>query len=420
MIKKILTFFKTNVKELLIVFVLLFFSNDTLLFGTNANKSVFWLQFVALLFLMLFLVVKARCISTRSILILFSFSLLIILTSSINNDFSIKYPYEFIMIFISILVVEAVSFDRFKKAFCFWVEFFCAVAIFLFLLSFVAPGLINLFPTIINENGVRYQFVLFGLIEEPGYSVVPRVYGVFREPGVFMVFLLMALLFESLFSKTLPIKRVLLLAIGVLVTFSTAAYLLLLLTIVTILIKHLILNPDLKAKKKALSFLLLFLIGCCLFVGIIGFDRINNFVFNKLRVSNNSYDSRVGSIYGNIAMFTRNPIFGNGFTFFENNFSEYAYIRGFYEAHNTNTFLKILSVHGIVYFCIVLVGFAGLFAKNCHSVIIFLLSFFIILGIFSDEDLMVNTIVYVFVCYGLCKTKKQSLPLEQRYMVLKV
>lgn len=395
-----LEFFKNNSKELFVVFILLYFSNDTLLFGTNDSQIMFVLQFVGLIFLLCFLLFWAKKIQKRSFYILMVFIILISCTSIINFDFSIKYPYELLMVFIGLMVVQCVSFKKFNIAFCFWVEVFCVFSIILFLLASFLPQFINFLPVITNESGIRFHFVIFGFIEELGFSSVPRVFGVFREPGVYMIFISLAMIFETIMSDRFSIVRILIYITTILITFSTAAYISLGLILLLIFSKY-IKNRNFSNVKKLLVLLAGMSVISVLFVSSIGYEKINSIVFNKLRVDNVSYDSRVGSFYANFRIFCINPIFGKGFTFFELNFSNYSIIDGFEKAHNTNTFLKVLSVHGIFYCFLMLFGSYKLFKANCKNFVFAIGCFIIYIVLFSDEDLMVNTLIYTFVCYGL-------------------
>ena len=151
------------------------------------------------------------------------------------------------------------------------------------------------------------------------------------------------------------------------------------------------------------------------FISFIGFEKIDSILFNKFRYDNASYDSRFGSIFVNIELFKNKPIFGNGFTYFETNFSNYASIVGYGKAHNTNTYFKVLSVHGAFYFLILLFGAFNLFNKNIKNLLIKIIAFIIFLIVLSNEDLMVNTLIYVISFYGYfyVKNTKDSYLIRQ-------
>ena len=396
---------KRRIIESGVVFTLLFFSNDTILFGTNANGSFFWIQFIALILLLFFLLIKNKTVTLRNLVVFFVFSILILVTLAFNSDFSIKYPYEIMMILISIMVVQFLPFETFKKMFCFWIEAFCLVAVFLFFIASFVSSLIGLLPIVVNETGINYHFAILGIIEELGYSSLPRVYGIFREPGVFMVFIIIALLLETVLSDCFSIRRVLLYVIGLLLSFSTAGYILLAVVFSLLIMKTIHHKKSKKQNKRFFFFLILAILAAIILVCMLGYDAINALVFNKLRVSNQSFDSRLGSIFGNINMFREKPLFGHGFSYFEDNFTYYASMSGYYEAHNTNTLFKILSVHGFFYFFFVLSGLFLLIKKNCKRLVIVLIAFMCFILALSNEDLMVNTIIYVFVLYGFQPSK---------------
>lgn len=402
---RLLVFLKKNSKELLFVFVVLYFSDDTLLFGTNANRTLFWIHITVLGFLGLYLLLLEKRIERNNAILIGFFSFFSLLTLLINLDLSIKYVYEVILFFISALFVQHIGIKKFIKCFCFWVELFSLFAIALFVAAVLFPAAINSLPVVVNETGIRYHFAVFGFIEELGFSSIPRVYGIFREPGVFMVFIILAFIFETIYNKKPSIRRILVLSIGVLVTFSTGAYICLALAFILVILK-MIVERDICFVKRMMFVLVLFSILCLGFVFYVGIDKLNSYVFNKLSVGNVSMDSRKGSIFGNFAIFSLNPLFGKGYSFFELHFTDYASIYGFEKAHNTNTFLKILSTHGLFYFALFTFGVFKMFVKNKDHKSLALLAFLLVLVVFSDEDLMVNAIIYLLSFYGYSKANE--------------
>jgi len=402
---RITNYIKNNSKELLVSFCLVYFSNDTLLFGTNQNKVFFWIHIIVLCLVLVFLFLKNKTIHNEYIPLLFVTILLNLLTIVINYDLSIKYLFELMMLFIGIFVSQSFSKEKFFNCFCFWIKTICLFSIGAFITALIFPSIINALPTITNKNGNIYHFALFTFIEPVGYSVLPRVYGIFREPGVFMIFIGMAMIFELLFKDKIQIKSFIIYVIAMLSIFSTAGYISLALILVLAFLK-ILLSKNIADKKRNIFAMLLVLVALGLFIAYFGFDRLNSFVFNKLRVENASSTSRFGSFAGNLRMFFENPIIGKGYSFAENNFTLYASYSGYSNAHNTNTFLKILSVHGIIYFAFITIAIFKFFSFSKNK-LLSLMMFGIFILMLCNEDLIVNTIIYVIAIFGLANQRRE-------------
>ena len=389
--------------DYILFFVLIFVSNDTLIFGTNANRMFFYIHIIIMLAVLLFLLFYRRVIITSLTVfyITATFIVTTLITMCINLDFganTIKYLYALFEIVLAFFIVSLVSRENFEKCFVQIMCFFAWFSIVLFVISLVAHPMIRFAPSISNENGIQYYWFGFGFLESLSPTSLPRMYGIFREPGVFAIFLLLALIME-LFLKShnerISLKRVLPLSIAAFLTFSTAAVILEFLLFLIYIISELPYGNNQNTKIVAL-FLFAVLIVFFLFFQE---SKVFRVIFGKLFVENNSTSSRFGSFVVNFQLFKENPLTGKGWTFVETNFPYYSVLSGYPKIHDTNTFLKYLAIYGVLPTVLTLIGCFRYFSvskKYLVSIIITILYF----ALLSNEDLTVNIIFYLIALYG--------------------
>ncbi len=388
-----------------LVFLLLYVSNDTLLFGTNESKIFSLIQYSILICLFLWVLVdpilrKSSRIMTQSMsMVVFLLCCLIIMTMLLNTDTSIKYFYQIFVILFSGLIVLRIGQREFINSFNKVMSIFAVSSTIMFAIAKIAYPLVQLLPSIKNESGYTYYFYGLGFVDGNSQNLLMRNYGIFREPGVFTIFLLMAIVFELFFTKSANIKRVAAYIIATVATFSTMGFIVVPLILATYIIRTIIQRKTRKGVKILLAFLFI-LFFIIFLIGITGnFEKIFLPVFNKIGVENASRDSRIYSILVNLDIMKESPILGKGWTFVEKNFERYGYKYSGLGVHNTNTFMKILSVYGILY-CFLLIKQTYLFIRKQNNIIISLMLLVVFLLILSNEDMIVNSVVYIFAFYG--------------------
>ena len=329
-------------------------------------------------------------------------------TLLVNTDGEIiKYAYNLFILIMGAFFVRFINKERFCNAFIGIVYYIALWSIVLFVLWLVAPSIVQLFPSIRNENGIKYYYLGLGFLEDLNQGVLPRMYGIFREPGVFTCYLTLALIMQLFFLREINLKRVAIMCLASLLTFSTAAYILLLLLFVVYFAKQFFnSNPH----KKTIRLLLIVTIIVTVVFFVIGPEKVMSVVFNKLNVENSSRDSRFASIYANFLMFLENPIFGKGWNFVEDNFINFA-VTGVYKGtHNTNTFMKLLALYGIFTFVGVIGALMSFFIRESKSFIWGILITLIWIVALSNEDMTVNILLYLLPLYAFSnKTKKEEI-----------
>ena len=391
-----------------IIFLLIYTSRETVLFGTNNDSTIALLGFCApviVLILLFFRKDKARGSNVfkyndrsrdTAIIIIF----MIIMTMVINLDLNVKYGYEILLCLIAYNIANQVVFERFARVYSDIMEFLSLFAIVTFVIYIIYPGIFGVFPVITNKSSLDYIFLGLSVLPKELLGVVLRMYGIFREPGVAIIFVNLALLFELFVINRSKSLRVSILVLTVGFSLSTAGFILTFLIILTYVLHS--------QKKHYLTTVVLLAFIFVLAFIILQNDFIYMAVFDKFNQSeSSSTGARFGSVINNIKLVIDNPIgliFGLGYQFVEDYFANLGgAARG--EEHNTNTMLKELSIHGFLFFSFFLLKIFDfskiLFHKEYFCSI---LVFATIVLALSNEDLTVDIILYLIVFYS-CKNK---------------
>ena len=391
--------------ELLSVFILIYFSNDTLLFGTNKNESFLYIYLLVLAVMVGYWFLKKPTFETKGLYLLLVLAFLNIVTMLVSGDGLLKYVYQIFILFSALIIANNLQIEDFIEKYNKIIFILSIGSIIIFILNLFFSSIVMLFPQIVNDADNVFYYMGFGFVNFPEYDVFPRMYGIFREPGVYMIFLFLAILFEVLSEKEPSIKRSMVYIIAMLLTFSTAAYILIAASVVLMLIK---LSSDNSNSRKTRIFkvFLVSILVITVVVFIIGADIVFGKVFRKLYVENASAASRMGSIVTNLRIFYPKPIFGNGWLYLEENFEKLAHLYGYIGGgHNTNTLLKILAIYGIPYFTIMVIGMFSFWKKINRSLLLAIVVFVLWIIALSNEDLSVNILTYILVFYGFSNLK---------------
>lgn len=413
--KKVINLFKEN-NIILPIIVLLYMSIDTIIFGTNSNLNYLKIQYVFIFFITFFSFVaifKNKKINRKLFLVFISFALLSMISMIFNYTISFKYFYEIALLFIAMTFVNYVSFEKFKNAYVKAIIIIACVSLIPYILNIIVPNISNLFPTITNSAGYRYHNYFISVVPfNENQMNIYRNASFFREPGVYSIFLNIAiffLLFSTKKGTTKFNKYFLILVVNIITTFSTGGIITTLLLIIIYMI-----NGNF-SKKKIFIFIIISL-------GIITFlssDYAMRAVFGKLYTNNGSIFSRNNSIWVNLNMFMSSPIYGLGWEKIDRLFVETSIslnqIASYYgenSYHNTNTLLKILSVHGFIYFSLFIYGITKFCRKINKNLIISLFMFITFFILVSNEDIILNIILPIIMFYGYQRNAKGELKNE--------
>lgn len=397
------------------VFLLTFCSMDTLLFGTNGNDRWQFYLVCALLayegiMLLHYYYSEKRNLRFRSATILVSvaFILLLVLTqimALLNGSYAmeIQYFYHILLLVVVVTVVHLVSRSQFTDAFIDVMRVYGIAAIILFLLE--KTGIAYHLPSykMINTSGYLYYHFGLGVVAAPREYVAVRAYGIFREPGVFAIYMCVALYFELFFRKNPRFLYVVTLGIAAILSYSTAGYIALgMYTALYVLLKPSRSNKELLGKVSVV-------IACSLLI-VFGFsEEMQKEVFGKLFVENDSLNSRVYSIIGGFTYSLQSPLWGHGWKQVINEFANYmssAY--GLTNISFTNTYIRMACTYGWLFSLLALYGVWRFHNRVTKAKGLAVLLFLCWIIIFSNENFLLNPLIYIVGYYG-CDSLEDNL-----------
>jgi len=210
-----------------LLFIIIFISDDTLTFGTNANKLFIYFKYLIYFLLMLWLLNRfgIRTIVPMSTIYLFAIIIAIFSTALVNFDFRGGYGYQIMTVTLAFLIAHFINHKQFLEIFSKYLFVLCIISILVFIVANSFSGLLEYFPVHENTAGVQFaNLYISGVFIDVGAI---RNTGIFREPGVFMIYLLVCILFELYYSTKPNMKHIALYSIAIITTFSTAAILIL-------------------------------------------------------------------------------------------------------------------------------------------------------------------------------------------------
>lgn len=395
---------------LLSVFLMLYVSPDTLFFGTNGNGSAKLMGYAVMLLLTLYWLLKGKVSKTHmsvSIALIF-FGMLTMFTTGFN----IKYFYVFMLIILASFFCTSVKFEVFLEAYQKIMLFLSLYSFVSFLLCELTPTLISRFPVVVNEAGLRFYNLIFDFSLVKMMYVTHRSFGIFREPGVYMFFLSIAMIFELFFVKENSKKRMLIHVViyiaAMIVTLSSAGYIILTL----VLMLYLLFGTKRTENKNLKNIVFIICVGFMLWLY---FDEaLFDEVFGKLSSDNYSKTSRLESITTNIRMIASNIehfFTGLGFSFVEGNFRYFSTDAA--TGDNTNTIFRIFSTYGFMYISVLIALWFSFFSKVKNKSLSISLFGVFCLCLFN-ESLIVNIILYIIAFYSLNEKFVVHKPQEQR------
>lgn len=414
---------KTNMQKYLVYgfLSLIYFGDDSLIFGTSGGVEVLYFKTFLYVIAILMLIMHTRPVAISSMAgfsfkstnfdgsmlyatesinnelihhkinlqsIAFALLLLsILLTSLVNFDFSGGYIYSALVISLSYVLVRKVNLSYFIEAYQKGLLYLSLISL---LMIFVPTQLIQFLPIHENINGVRYYNTYLGAIGLD--SNLLRISSIFREPGVFALYLFIALLFEFFFVMKPRYAYIFVFSLSIYFTYSTAGIVASFLLIIAKVI-------DMKRISANLLIGSFFLISALIYV--LFFTNFEFTVFSKFDADDVSYSStlaRLASVTVNYEIFLSDPFFGVGIGRYPGLFQNTSYdIYGIFltsYGSSTNSFFSLLAIYGFVPFLIVLFGFLSLsryFSGRLICQFLISLCFFFI---FSSQDMRFSLLFY--------------------------
>ncbi len=396
---------KLSILNSIILFAVIWFSKDTLLFGTNADTRYEMILFASMPVLMVWAFSigcsRKSVITNNACIVAIAYCGLVVFTMLLTDHAggNLKYIYECMMIFLAFFVCTIIPVNDFKCHFVNIMSFLAVFSLITFALRYFFPGINRFFPTVVNTAGYSYTNLWLAVIPHDIQYVTFRNYGIFREPGAYQGFLNLALLFYFCEPESHKNWQFIALVLALVFTFSTAGYLIF---GVIILLQIFLQRTKINLKNLLVMCMIALIVALLFIIGIIEYDSS---VFRKLLVSNSSINSRFGSILVDAFLGLQSPIWGNGFEYVEQNFGRTALeVFSLSNMSNTNTVLKLFAVHGFGIFIIVISGILNFCKRHIDSKT-WIFHAFVIGLILSNEDMMFNTCVYIIMMYGFVNTQ---------------
>lgn len=381
----------------LLVVLELFVTEDVLVFGTlDSSKLINFRYGVQIVCFLLMLVFVKRIKITKDFYAITFLSGIVLISGLINLDFRLGYLF-LVMIYLSVfLCLQLIDIDAIMELFYKSMVFICLYSLVVYGIRVFFPGFLSHFPIITNVANIDFYFCgLSNAIVHPGGLI--RNYGPFREPGVFQMFVVIALIYCLFKKEKINIFNSIILIITLCTTFSTTGYIALFLLLAAFLFHN---NKINKTAKFCILLVTFAGIAYLTFGTDLMYKQGYGSVFGKLF---GAYDSismaaRKASIVVNLKMFLRRPILGNGISYVDESFSQITYsIFSVITHDNTNTLLIQLSRFGIV-FAVLFIRryiqfFWNHFKTNSTTKILIILAFFVLL---FGENLSYSFLIALF------------------------
>lgn len=377
----------------IILFLLIYCSFESLLFGTNIlplfQVAMAGIYIILELVMLLLVFITHEKISFDKNTVLTSATLigLIFLTQiySYVTGYSLlspQYFYNVLLIIMACTMTKLYSRQAFEEMFVNIMYWLSIAGIGIYVINMLGVSLPHI--VLVNRaNSLFYHYLVAAQLS--GDYTIPRLYGVFREPGVLGVYVSLAVFFELFRVKKISLLKIGVFIIATLLTFSTAGYI----TVGVLALAYL-----LSVKNNLQKFILILLSIIVLCFGLT--DQVNQFVFGKFYTANNSLNSRIYSLYGGFVLSVQGFFLGHGWDYIINNFTRFI-DRTYYitDTSFTNTYLRMACTYGWIFTSVVLV-YTLKFLKR-HNISIFQLILITIAWfcIFSNENFLLNLIIYV-------------------------
>lgn len=394
-----------NIFIFTLVLSVIVISGDTLLFGTNENQFFllvkYTIQIVMLVLLIFTFVLKRLNFNINTLIILLSMLVIVLVSGSINNEISFGYFYKSLLIILSFFIVSYLPLNTFVGYFDKIMKIMALGSLIVFFGYLLFDGFVNYFPTIINTAGREYYNLFIMAIPIYDYSgVLVRNGGIFREPGVFQMYLIFALLLQLFVFSKVNIKTAIIYIVTIITTYSTTGYIALLVLITAYFMKR---SKSRQKEKKFIAFYLLITILCIMLLYSDLAIVLGDLVFGKMNnTSHGSTAARLASITVNLRLFFEAPLFGVGFNTLQERFSYLASMQtGVMVRDNTNMILIQFAAHGLFYGLVWIYGYWRLCRRLSDDIINATVFFVVFLLLFIGENLSWGFLSYVLLFYGL-------------------
>ncbi len=260
-----------------------------------------------------------------------------------------------------------------------------------------------IFPRFANSEGLPFINARFTyIVDVENYY---RNFGIFREPGVYQVFLNFAIMFELFFKKARAnLLFLCLLYAGLISTFSPPGYIGGLFLGAAYMVGARKISYE--HKKRFLVLLVVFIFSvAALFVFNDGFNTIVTESIVKLVARESSFQGRLVAILANLEAWAERPFFGGGITYGLTGLAmqKMLYSFGYSTAHNTSTIGAYLAAFGFFFTLLYIALLIKLIARSGAGVVRDFIMFFVVMLSINTQLLIYSELLYMLLFLGFCK-----------------
>lgn len=403
----------------ILLFLFIFFSNDTMMFGTNLNGTYVKIGFLVDVVLigvfwcyMTFWRNSLMKISNQTVAVVVIWVVCLMMSAVVNSDFRGGYVTSLIMIMIGYLYSEYVS----LKDFC---MIFKRVGIFLAVCSVIGFVVTTFFPvfkslgiSVYRESGMLMKNYIVYARAPYDATAAARNFSIFREPGVFQAYLNVALIiaiknFDPA-RKAKELLGILFLVLAIGLTVSTTGFVVLGLVVLFFLFS---LRKEINGDILGVLIVLfcVALLGAFIYLEFFSSFNLDRFisetVMGKFDKGSDQYDSggaRVASFVANAVLWMRNPLFGVGITAKQVQFNLVCKeLLNYLPNGDTNTVFAQLSTFGIGVGLIWVLAMLGLARKLGDTLCTKLIAFVMVMILLMTEYYSYSTICSIWIMYGI-------------------
>ncbi len=384
----------------LIIVIFVFCSDDSLIFGTNQNTVFVNIKYFLFAIVYIFLIIKNYSLKNtynkKDFIYLITFVLVIICSMLFNADFRFGYIQKVLVIVASYIFCKRYSLQTFSAIFNKIMSFVTVFSLVYEAAYILLPQLSKIF-ILTNIGGQRfYTWLVCSLPIEPGGII--RNFGFAREPGVFAIYIIIALIFETFINENSSVKRIIIFTISLITTFSTTGFIAFGFYLIAILF-----NSSNTKNKAGLNQNIKIMLLLVIFV--VFFVSFNNdflsggaygAIFGKMNSDNISFNSRVASLISNTNIGCKNILVGKGLSYVELNFSVITKeLLGISLIHNANTWFIHFAQFGLILFLTQFVLLYRTMKNLFKSKLLVILCMIIYIVVCMGQSMCMSPIFYI-------------------------
>ncbi len=383
----------------IVMLLFLICSAESLIVGTNASQ-IAWAIYTKAHYVILCLLL-ARLMLVKGVKINKLFPVvLVVLFTFINFIFAdgsnvlSTYLHICTVIINAWLIVQQFSFEKFATIFEKAIFVMAVYSLIVYAVALIAPQIIRSLPVIENIAGNRYYCAGLAIISKNGLNsgTLFRSFGIFREPGMYQIFLNISFCIYLFYQKGTSILKIAIYILAVFSTISTTG-------IAAMLSIFIIFTITSNVRRKWLIVFFLLAAVVLLYSLTSQYDIFLNAITKIENQDDSSTVARLYSIVANLKIWLSYPILGSGMSINSQLFPRLIIsATGVDVADNTNTYMYILSCFGVVPFSIFILGLYRASKTIINKGAILLLVVFLML--LAGENLLYSSFAWIFAFYG--------------------